>query len=79
MPVNNTLKLREEYYGESMDTLIPRLLRENKHVVFKVAVVLGVYPETVRYWLTTHGWEFDHELNRWVKVAELTTDSDPAA
>ena len=76
MPRDDVLLEREEYFGESMKTLIPRLLEEKRHVTFQVALYLSVYPNTVRNWLKRNGWEFDHELNRWVKVTLPTIESD---
>jgi len=76
MPQDDVLIQREEYFGESMETLIPRLLKEKRHVLFQVALHLTVYPNTVRHWLKTHGWEFDHELNQWIKVTLPTIESN---
>lgn len=44
-------KLRkiEEKYGEPLDTLIPRLIKEHGSV-FNAAIVLGVYPNTIYNW-----------------------------
>jgi len=36
--------------GEALETLIPRLLAEHR-TPFKVAIELGVYPNTIRYWM----------------------------
>jgi len=79
MATPGILKQREEMFGESMETLIPRLLAEQKNSVFKVAMALDVFPNTVRNWLMTNDYTFDHELNRWVKVEGSTTESNSAA
>lgn len=36
--------------GESLETLIPRVIRETGSV-HKAAIVLGVYPNAIRHWL----------------------------
>jgi hypothetical protein len=78
MPRDDVLIDREELFGESMDTLIPKLLEKHGHRLFLVATELKVYPNTVRHWLSKRGWTFDHEINRWVK-SEPSTESHTAA
>lgn len=36
--------------GEPLETLIPRVIREQGSV-HKAAIVLGVYPNAIRHWL----------------------------
>jgi hypothetical protein len=57
--------------GEPCTILIPRLLEEHG-TPFRVAVVLGVYPNTIRHWLLKNGYQ---SINRkWIKT---TTDTHP--
>ena len=42
-------------HGEPVEILIPRLMAEHG-TPFKVAVHLGLYPNTIYYWLKTHGF-----------------------
>lgn len=44
-------KLRkiEQKFGEPLDTLIPRMIKEHGSV-FKAAIVLEVYPNTIYNW-----------------------------
>jgi hypothetical protein len=66
MPTNGILeKQAQTRYGEAPETLIPRLLKE-RGSPFQVAILLGVYPNTIRWWLSTNGYRYiDGE---WVKV-----------
>lgn len=56
MPQNGTMaQAAKTRFGESLDQAIPRLIRELR-TPYLVAVELGVYANSVRHWLTTHGW-----------------------
>ena len=46
----------QERYGESAKIVVPWLL-ESSFTPFRVAIALGVYPNTIRYWLSTHGYQ----------------------
>lgn len=67
MPAKDKLKIIEREYGESCDTLIPRLLEELR-TPYRVAVHLGVYPNTIRHWLQKNGYKLANGL--WKKVAK---------
>ncbi len=55
MPASGVLERIAQQQGEDLNNLIPRLLAEHK-TPFRIAVALGVYPNTIRQWLTTHGY-----------------------
>ncbi len=59
------LKTIEQEYGEALETLIPRLLIDFGGV-FKLAVRLNVYPNTIYHWLASNG--FQHIDGQWQKV-----------
>ncbi len=67
MPPNHRLDSIELEKQESCETLIPRLLLE-LGTPYKVAVQLGVYPNTIRYWLHKHGYR--SIKSRWEKTSE---------
>jgi len=67
MTVPGRLELIACQRGEPLDVLIPRLLDEHNHIAFQVAVELGVYPNTILYWLKKHNYQY--EGGRWVKRA----------
>lgn len=67
MPINNRMKEAvEERYGASLDVQMPKLIEQHKSPV-KIAALLGVYPNAVRYWLHRHGYRFDGDNNVWMK------------
>ncbi len=53
--------------GEPLEKLIPRLLGELKKP-HHVAVALGVYDNTIFYWLRRHGYRKNPETGEWSKV-----------
>jgi len=54
--------------GEKLDTLIPRLLEKHSHILYQVAVELGVYPNTIMYWLKKHNYHYEN--GHWVQRTE---------
>lgn len=65
MAARGTLNRIAQEHGESLETLIPRLLREHKTVV-KVAAHLDVYPHTIQNWLKRNGYHKQAHVT-WVK------------
>lgn len=57
----------QEKYGESLDIVIPRLMREFR-TPYLVAVQLGSYPNAVRNWLLNHGWA--NQDGQWIAPAQ---------
>jgi hypothetical protein len=64
------LQIIAKEQGEPLDTLIPRLIEEYG-TVYKVAVHLGVYPNTIRNWLMRSGYQQrKRPASVWVKEPE---------
>lgn len=63
----NMARQAQERYGEDLDTLMPRLLKEYR-TEYRIAVALGVYPFAVRAWLLRRGWRFVD--GQWQQVEE---------
>lgn len=57
MPYSHKLKRVDEETGIIREDLIPGLLKELKSP-HKVAARLDVAPNTIRWWLQTHGYRF---------------------
>lgn len=69
MAVSGRLQVIACERGESLEVLIPRLLDEHNHIAYRVAVELGVYPNTVLHWLKTHKYHLDPVSKRWIRDA----------
>lgn len=67
----NMKKLAEERFGESLEALIPRLMREYK-TPHRVGVHIGVYANSVRTWLLDNGWAFHN--GQWTKQEKVGHD-----
>lgn len=67
MGLKNQLPRIAEALDEQVDELIPRLL-EAHGTPFKVAVELGVYPNTILNWLKKNGYRYMN--GEWVYVGE---------
>lgn len=52
---------RARFGGEPLDTLIPRLLSQ-EGTIHLTAVALGVYPNAIRHWCKSNGFEFRHSV-----------------
>lgn len=53
----------QELFGESAEAAVPRLMHEHR-APHRVAALLNVAPNSVRFFLTTRGWVFDGD--NWV-------------
>lgn len=67
MPIPNTLMKTAFENGETVAEMIERLLAEEK-TPFKVGVRLGVYENSIRYWLKRNGYR--HVNGEWVHEGE---------
>lgn len=68
----NKLEQIAEKRGETLDKLIPRLIQQEGSP-HKVAAVLDVAPNTIRYWLVRHGYEcIETRRFEWVKREAAT-------
>lgn len=53
-----------ERFNEQLDTLIPRLMRLHNSA-YRVAQLLGVRTNAVRYWLENNGWQYNKAEGTW--------------
>lgn len=67
-----TLKKTAEQFNEPLETLIPRIVREEGSIT-KAAHRLGVYPNALQYWMRTNGYRL---ITR--QVADVVKESAPA-
>ncbi len=67
MPYPHKLARIAELRAEPLELLIPRLLKKHG-TPYLVAVELGVYPNSIRYWLHKNGWRVSD--GKWIAPGE---------
>lgn len=73
MPLSHRLKQIEAERGEDASVFIPALLAEHG-TPHKIAIVLGVYPNTIRNWLLNNGYQVENGV--WTRTTEDKPDED---
>lgn len=72
MPVPNILDIRAKERGQSIAQMIDDLLTEHG-TPFKVAMALGVYENSIRYYLRRRGYRFI--CGAWQKPQKVSSDN----